>query len=246
MPLFMAWKSAYQAQARIRYPAAAPNGFHEAEKFVATAMEKKRTELEGRYGRQRTLRDTLLGLGFIPIWFSNAACLRQMSNSSDEAGSGRSMLAEPRLAAEGQLWVPDLTLPDPLMIMPLFVGLLHMANWWTAGGNNYLQLKEDLDRLDRGTPMWRIKLQRRLFQTFGSTLAVLSGPLLIHYEVPSAAVLYMAASVATTIVQKEVMNNLMKMRKPVEPAVVKKPQLSPAWLDSIRQTQARLQRNKAA
>ena len=101
----------------------AGNSVDDARTDLNKELSKKQKRLFSEAGLQswRTLTPLLSS---IPIWVSLSLCLRQMT--SDACATGKPEIYA-SLGQEGFLFVPDLTMADPTMILPIVLGLSSLA-----------------------------------------------------------------------------------------------------------------------
>lgn len=229
-PLLLAWTTAYRTQAARQFSPNDPQSPLKAERWVRGQLQQKATELQNKYGAKSTRwRDTFLGLAFLPVWLVNADTLRRMSGLETSffawfMGSSASRIdlsvvpAEPSFTTQGALWFGDLTLADPLLVLPSVFWGLQLLNYYLSGGKDYHSTKTRLERYARGSPEY-LMLQRQLWGlNLHFWLAFSSGPLLLSAALPTGVVLFLIGSVGSQVIQKPALKWFMRLDKPIEPA----------------------------
>lgn len=213
--LLEAYKTAYQQQI------VAEKDSEGTEADAASADLRLRKKLEAKNKQmQRELGYSGNWLNFtvliyIPVWVSNNAALvkmcglREEDNSKALSASGLNEIAtEPALTADGMLWFTDLTIADPLCILPIATGSLFVITVLQAG------------RASTGPPT--------VLQNLMMTFALLSGPIFIAAGISNAVLLAMVGSTLVTIARRSMLDRLFGKSiakvKPVKPrtAVLKK------------------------
>jgi inner membrane protein COX18 len=99
-----------------------------------------------------------------------------MANIQSESVSSTAF--EPSMVTEGMLWFPDLTVVDPMHILPFMLSATLLLNVYAAGHGGLPSGEE---------PLWRKRVRRIML-----TLAFAAGPLTL--EMPSAILLYWISS----------------------------------------------------
>lgn len=141
---------------------------------------------------------------YIPLWVSNVSALVEMGGFAKEdskviAASGLNGVAvEPALTTDGMLWFTDLTIADPLCILPLTAGAFFYAA--------VLQIR----RHSTGEPT-------RL-QSVIETLAIISGPIFSAAGISNAVCLAMVGSTAMTMARRPILDRLLGSTTQVKPA----------------------------
>lgn len=107
---------------------------------------------------------------------------------------------QPTFATEGALWIPNLMLPDPLMILPFVVSGITMAT------------------LHRGSKPFGEKKERRgirILRRGLMTAALAIGPLTLH--LPAGILLYWTASTSCAFLAHLYMDHFHPLRMPPKP-----------------------------
>ena len=112
--------------------------------------------------------------------------------------------ADPSLALQGCLWFPDLTVADPLHILPLALSAVLLVNIVPRSREGLLHF------LGTGAApvTWRTRLQRSL-----ALVALAIGP--VTMDLPAALHLYWISSSAITLAVTELTHRLMPVRSHV-------------------------------
>lgn len=211
--LLAAYRTAFQEQVRAREnPVKTENGAVIAELEVKRKLRAKNKHIQGALGYKGIWLNFVL-LSYVPVWLSNAGALVEMCGFAEEdskaiAASGLNGVAvEPTLTTDGMLWFTDLTIADPLCLLPIATGCLFLTSVLTMGR----------DSTSKPTTLQSVLL----------AMALLTGPLYIALGVTNAVLLAMMGSTVVTIVRRPVLNVVLGkslMVKSAQPriAVLKK------------------------
>ncbi|KAK3293501.1 uncharacterized protein B0H64DRAFT_215113 [Chaetomium fimeti] len=122
-------------------------------------------------------------------------------------------VAEPSMATEGCLWFPDLTVADPLHVLPFVLSAMLLLNVVPRTQMAWRQLLglETPPETWTGNTKWRLRMQRALF-----VVALAIGPLTIN--LPAALHLYWITSATLTKLYTTVISKLMPLPQNVRPA----------------------------
>jgi inner membrane protein COX18 len=126
------------------------------------------------------LKVTILPWIQIPLWITISLALRNMSGAYPGATTSSSLMSS--LSNEGILWFPDMTLPDPLFILPFILSAANIIN---------IEM-HSLKRKQQG------KFQR-ISTKFFRVLSVGMG--VIASQLPSAMTLYWSTSSLYSLIQ---------------------------------------------
>jgi hypothetical protein len=168
----------------------------EADAKEAESQIKRRLRVKGQQ-IQRVLGYKGIWLNFtllsyIPLWVSNVSALVEMGGFSAEdskaiAASGLNGVAvEPALTTDGMLWFTDLTIADPLCLLPIATGALFLMSVLQMG------------RHSTGKPT-RLQSTMVLF-------ALLSGPLFVAMGISNAVMLAMIGSILVSLVRRSMLD----------------------------------------
>lgn len=108
---------------------------------------------------------------------------------------------EPSMATEGMLWFPDLTVADPVHVLPFVLSATLLLNIYSAAKRGLPSGEE---------PVWRRRLRRIL-----STVALAAGPLTL--EMPSAMLVYWISSAAVAYGHTLLLDMWIPLQKPIRP-----------------------------
>jgi inner membrane protein COX18 len=127
-----------------------------------------------------------------------------------QSESAVSATFEPSMVTEGMLWFPDLTVADPLHILPFVLSATLLLNVYTVGRAGLPSGKE---------PLWRERLKRILL-----TVALAAGPLTL--KVPCAMILYWISSGVVGYVHNHLLDIWMPLQNSIRPSkpVVRSPE----------------------
>jgi inner membrane protein COX18 len=122
-------------------------------------------------------------------------------------------VADPSMATEGCLWFPDLTVADPLHVLPFALSAILLVNVVPRSRLAWRQfLGLDPPAVTwTGNLKWRLRIQRGLL-----VVAVAIGPLTIH--LPAALHLYWITSATLAQVQSFIVGKFIPMPKTVRSA----------------------------
>jgi mitochondrial inner membrane protein COX18 len=126
-----------------------------------------------------------------------------------QSESAANVTFEPSMVTEGMLWFPDLTVADPLHILPFALSATLLLNIYSMGRVGLPSGKE---------PLWRKRLKRILL-----TVALAAGPLTL--EVPCAMLLYWISSGVVGYVHNLLLDIWMPLQNSIRPCkpVVRSP-----------------------
>jgi len=131
----------------------------------------------------------------IPLWVTISVALRNLSTGGgfikDQSALAEATTRQGQLSTEGFGWVTDLTLPDPIWIIPVTVGSLFLINNEIAGA------KISREVLTQGGQK-PLPKRHMLLTNFLRCLALAMVP--ISAQVPTAVALYWTSSVTAGIV----------------------------------------------
>ena len=211
-PLFIAWQEAYRRQALAQFPPT-EEGARSAETWVALRLKNKNQELDLKYGKRKTYRNLALTIAFLPIWITNTIAVRRMCGINILSDSSDSCYI-PSLEDGGLLWFSDLTLSDPVYVMPIAFGVLQTLYYYQTSGKQYKALRETKEAtLKTGT----VQQKRALVQGLGlfglhRFLAVGSSLLVFLADFPAGVVLYMIGSVSAQAGLKNVLDRFVTVK----------------------------------
>lgn len=224
-PLLQAWRSEFIRQAKIKEKKGEiPYGPKAVESWVEKQVVKKRELLQLKYGYRSWVG--FLPLAAAPAWIINVDVLRRM------VGMKQSMISffmnetgdidpsfippDPSLAGESFLWIPHLTMADPLSVLPISL-------WALIFSQVYLRFKDVPSMSQRqiqNLSTLRARLQASLstrFKEISLLFGVLLGPWLIAIELPSALILYWIATSGTLVLERLLVNRIMGVGKTLKP-----------------------------
>lgn len=234
-PLIVGWRKALQLQAIIKFPQGDQTAAAKAEQWVRTQLKEKDRLYKSKYGVRPRWQDILLQLSFLPVWIVNADVIRRMSGNekailgtfktgTEGLDSTNLIATEINFSQEGLLWFPDLTLADPLWILPVAFGLLQFANVWEAGGKNLDYMRKQL--------VWTQNTNLRIVRKFMISLtevmlaSCLVFPwMLIQSQASAAIALYLVGSATTQLIQRPIVKHLMGVKRGIEEAKPRYPQM---------------------
>ncbi|ODV75806.1 membrane insertase COX18 CYBJADRAFT_165209 [Cyberlindnera jadinii NRRL Y-1542] len=134
----------------------------------------------------------------IPLWIAMSATFRDLTGWTDITSNPM----DPALTTEGFLWVSDLTLSDPLAILPIVLGTLALTNVeWNA--KTYSLQNTHVRRSLRITPLESILNISRFGTVFLMAIAT---------QAPSGLALYWISSNAFSLTQNMVLDRYIPMR----------------------------------
>jgi inner membrane protein COX18 len=202
--LLAAYRTAFQEQVRVQENSIKTEaGAVIAESEVKRKLRAKTENIQGVLGYKGNWLNFIL-LSYIPVWLSNVGALVEMCGFTEEdskaiAASGlNSVVVEPTLTTDGMLWFTDLTIADPLCLLPIATGCLFLTSVLTMG------------RRSTGKPT--------ALQSVLLTFALLTGPLYIALGVSNAVLLAMMGSTVVTIVRRPVLDRVFGKSLMVKPA----------------------------
>ncbi|BFZ54282.1 Cytochrome c oxidase assembly protein cox18, mitochondrial [Savitreella phatthalungensis] len=147
-----------------------------------------RRELRARHG-VGVLRALALPLAKLPIWLTLSFTLRSMAGAPVFGLGGDQV--EAGFASEGFAHIPDLTATDPLIALPVCIGILNLVNIEVGAAG-------------------RKSTSTRLTSVIENTMRVVSvGMIYIAAQMPAAVCLYWASSASLSVIQ----NFLLDRRK---------------------------------
>jgi membrane protein insertase Oxa1/YidC/SpoIIIJ len=226
-PLLQAWRSEFLRQAKTKeQKGELPYGPKAVEWWVEKQVIKKREHLQLKYGYRSWVG--FLPLAAAPAWIINVDVLRRM------VGMKQSMLSwfmnedgdidssfippDPSLALEGFLWIPHLTIADPLSVLPITL-------WGLIFSQIYLRFRDVPSMSQRqiqNLSTVRARLQALLSTRFKETsllVGILFGPWLIAIELPSALILYWIATSGTLVLERLLVNRIVGIGKTLKPTM---------------------------
>lgn len=164
-----------------------------AESQTKSRLKVKSKDLQRAIGYRRSWLN-FLPLSYVPLWLSNVSALVDMCGINEEdskviAASGLSGVSnEPALTTDGILWFTDLTIADPVLLLPIAAGGLFLTSVLVLRPNP----------TEKPT-----RLQMVLI-----TFSLCSAPLFIATGVSNAVLLAMMGSTAVTIVRRLALERL--------------------------------------
>lgn len=183
--------------------------------FVTTSRQK-RLELYRRHGCE-TWKALAPPLTQLPIFLTAIESLRRMFGmqsgllglasasitGQDAADKSMTDWFEPTMSTEGALWFPDLTIADPMMLLPFMLSGSMLLN---LKGGRYSEVQTAGQK--------RI---RRIFMT----IAVVMGPLCL--QMPSGILVYWTSSMLFAFGQALVLDKIMPIKKIIVPCKPRSP-----------------------
>ncbi|KAI1616737.1 hypothetical protein EDD37DRAFT_65771 [Exophiala viscosa] len=234
-PILKGWREAYKWRARLQFPAGGTEETaKKAEAWVQSQLSVRHKLLQKSYKIMGSWSRGALQISFLPIYIVNADVIRRM------AGDERTLLSlftktngkvdtsivppEPGLQTEAFSWIPTLTSPDELWILPLAFGALSVTSTWLAVGK-YIKTQQ---RTITGMPLGPMRTRQVVYlqiSQFVMAASFLFPALIIIWELPTAVTLYFIGSVGTQLVQRPLVRWLVGNKKPIEPLEARLPKL---------------------
>jgi len=180
-----------------------------AQRSLGKKMRSKRREIYKRW-RCQFWKNNLQFIQ-LPIWLTAIEAMRKMSGkeqgllgmifgtSTEDREMALAALQsgkELSFTTEGALWFPDLSVADPMLILPFMLSATMFANLYNGAGKN------------------PSVMQRRITNTL-KIVALAIGPLTL--QVPSAMLLYWISSSSFALIQALVLERLLPIKAPVVP-----------------------------
>lgn len=208
--LLAAWRAEYQRQAIVKQRKGQLDpGPVSATSWVVEQQKRKHEVLKSKYGYRGWLK--ALPLCFIPVWIVNMDVIRNMVGISKNINPSVIPI-EPTMVGESLLWIPDITLPDPLYILPLAV-------WGLNGLSYYLNFKDapwrsmaDIQKMPFLNQRVAARFAHGMRIVLGAFVTMM-GPFIIYNEIASALCLYWAAGTTTLIIEKQLLKRIIGMNK---------------------------------
>ena len=210
--LLEGYKSAYQQQLIAQRDSEGTEAeAASADSHLRKKLKAKNKQLQAELGYSGNWLNYTV-LTYVAVWISNNTALLKMCGLKEEedskilSASGTNEIAneiatEPALTTEGMMWFTDLTVADPLCILPIATGGLFVTTVLQAG------------RARTGPPT--------SLQKFMTVFAVLSGPIFIAVGTSNAILLAMVGSSLVTIIRRSMLDRLFGKSiakvKPVKP-----------------------------
>jgi inner membrane protein COX18 len=152
----------------------------------------------------------ILGL----IWSGTGAAITETNSNSGvnvalegtgdttmQAISMPAIAADPTMAVEGALWFPDLTLADPMLILPFMLSASMLLNIFSTTKRG-------------GVVVQQTQVQKRITRALGM-VALAIGP--ITLQVPSGMLVYWISSSMMAYGQAVALDKLLPLKHPVPP-----------------------------
>jgi hypothetical protein len=225
-PLVYAWRPEFMRQAKIREQRGEiPYGPKAAEQWVEREVQKKRELLRRKYGYR--LWVSLLPLASAPAWIINTDVVRRMIGmkqslisyfTSENGDIDPSLIPpDPSIAQESFLWIPNLTVADPLWVLPITLWALVVSQVYLRLKDFPLMSKKQIQSLPTIKQRSLAELSTRI-REIGALFGLFLGPWLIYVQVPSALVLYWIAASGTLVLERLLVKRLVGVGKSFKPA----------------------------
>lgn len=156
---------------------------------VRFKFNKNRAELAHMFGMKTELKElyirdnchpfkTAIVLWLqIPLWLCQSVAIRNIASLRPDPNSVRAMIVLAQISVGGVLWIPSLIAPDVSYILPLWLGLINLANI------ELMQLEK------KGGPKLKLAIAAT---AFGRCISILTIP--ICASVPSCLAVYWCTS----------------------------------------------------